>query len=71
VRQAWPDAGLSWIEYHRRLLVSWPGIGAGSIWEPNFFSRGEYYTDDHLLNQIVDHRMGQRTQLQQVQEGKA
>jgi hypothetical protein len=64
VRAAFPDAELSWIEYDRRLMVSWPGIGSGSIWEPNFFfSRGDYYTDGYLLKQITDRLAGQRADL--------
>ncbi len=64
VRVAFPDAALSWTEYGRRLLVSWPGIGSGSIWEPNFFfSRGPYWTDGQLLTQIVIHLTGQRVDL--------
>lgn len=64
VRTAFPDATLSWIEYDRRLLVTFVGGATGSIWEPNFyFSRGEYYTDAYLLGQIVDYLAGQRTQL--------
>ena len=65
VRAAFPDAELSWIEYDRRLMVSWPGVGSGSIWEPNFFfSRGTpYWTDAQLLEQIVTHLQGQRADL--------
>lgn len=64
VRAAFADGELSWIEYDRRLLVTWPGIGSGSIWEPNFFfSRGTYWTDAQLLTQITDHLAGQRADL--------
>jgi hypothetical protein len=63
VRAAFGDAELSWIEYDRRLMVSWPDIGSGSIWEPNFFfSRGSI-EDAYLLKQITDHLAGQRADL--------
>ena len=49
-----PDAAITWRECHRRLIVIFPDGAERSIWEPNFyFSRGDYYSDDTLLNQAT------------------
>lgn len=51
---AFPEAGVTWRECHRRLVVTFPGGAEQTLWEPNFyFSRGEYFSDDRLLNQAV------------------
>jgi hypothetical protein len=51
---AFPDAGITWREYHRRLVVTFPDGDARTLWEPNFyFSRGDCYSDDRLLNQAT------------------
>ena len=63
VRQAFPDAALAWVEYDRRLIVTWPDIGSGSIFEPNFFFSRGYWSDAQLLDQIVRHLRGQRLDL--------
>jgi len=51
---AFPGALISWGEYDRRLIVTFPDGRASSIWEPNFyFSRGDYYSDATLLAQAA------------------
>jgi hypothetical protein len=65
---AFPDATLEWLEDGRRLLITFPGIGACSIWEPNFFFSRSAYSDAELLDMAAAAIAGQRVALTNHQD---
>jgi hypothetical protein len=68
--RTFPGAVVERLEEGRRILVTFPGIGTCSIWEPNFyFARSSGFgpipptTDAYIFARAVEYIAGQRAAL--------